>query len=155
MPPFTGASTKSIMSNASDLRFMEKRMKTLRTAVCSNPSEALLKFPRCLVSEMKFNPEGEILFAIKIAAGDMNGFDLEFPGHMRFFNKDFDYYIEADGNAMMTVERDKVGVRFQISHARYFYSVKLESRGVLRLFYIFLELLFVPKMSERLFAYRA
>jgi hypothetical protein len=134
---------------------MEKRMKILKTAIFTDYSEAPMKFPSCLISEMKFNPDGEILFSIKSASEDMNGFDPEFPGHMCFFNEDFDFYIKADGMALVTAEDEGLGIRFRILRARYFYSAKLESRGMIRLFYNFMELLFVPKMSERLYDYHA
>jgi hypothetical protein len=134
---------------------MEKKMKILNTAIFSNYSLAVFKFPSCLVSMIKFNPAGEVLFSINSLYEDMSGFDLEFPGHMRFFNKDFDYYIEAEGKASATVKGKKVEVRFRIIHAQYFYSAKLESKGLMRLDYHLMDFLVIRKMSERLYDYAA
>ena len=141
------------MINPRDVRLMEKRMKILNTALFSNYSLAVFKFPSCLVSKVKFNAEGDVLFSIGSAYEDMSGFELEFPGHMLFFNKDFDYYIEAQGKASATVKGMNVGIRFYNFHAQYFYSAKMQSKGLIRLFYNFMDFLFVRKMSERLYDY--
>jgi hypothetical protein len=143
------------MSNTHDSRFIERKIKKLNTAIFSNFSKADLKFPSCLVSELTFNMAGDVIFFIKRAYEDMSGFDPEFSGHMYFFNKDFDYYIEAEGKAFIIVSQDDIGIRFRISHAQYFYSAKMESRGVIRLFYRVIEFLFARKMSERIYDYPA
>jgi len=142
-----------IMSNKRNLRFLERKMKLLGTAIFSNYSEAVFKFPSCLVSKMKFDTAGDILFFIENAYEDMNGFDLEFPGHLYFFNKAFDYYIEAEGKATIVLKKDKTVVRFRIAYAQYFYSAKMRSRGVIRLIYTFMELLYPRKISQRLYDY--
>jgi hypothetical protein len=127
---------------------MADKMKELDTALFSNYSPAVFKFPSCLVSKMKFTAKGEVLFSIRSAYEDMNGFDPVFPGHMHFFNGAFDYYIEADGQASIAIRGDTVRVKFRIVQAQYCFTPGKNSKGLNKLFHIFMRFVFTRKMSE-------
>src|SRR5579859_6857771 len=126
---------RSNMSRSKDLHFMARKMKALDTAIFSNYSPSIFKFPSCLISKLKFSVRGDVLFFIKRAYEDMDGFDLSFPGHMHFFNSAFDYYIEADGQAIVDIRGDKVYIRFRIVQAQYYYSPGRNSKGLYKLFH--------------------
>lgn len=132
---------------------MAGKMKALNTAIFSNYSPAVFKFPSCLVTEWEFNAKGDVLFSIKSSYEDMNGFDLSFPGHMHFFNGSFDYYVEADGAATITLSDDLVCVTFRVVKAQYCYSATRNSKGISKLFHIFMEFLFAHKRSEHWYDY--
>jgi|ERR1700722_20060898 hypothetical protein len=136
------------MSAQRDFHFMAGKMKTLNTAIFSNYSPAIVRFPSCIVSEFEFNPQGDVLFSIQRTHEDMTGFDLAFPGHLHFFNRSFDYYVEADGRATIEIEGDLVWVTFRVVRAQYCYSATRSSKGLSRIFQIFLEFIFAHKRSE-------
>jgi hypothetical protein len=136
------------MSAQRDFQFMASKMKALDTAIFSNYSPAVVKFPSCLVSALEFDAQGDVLFSIPRAFEDMTGFDLTFPGHLHFFNSDFDYYVEADGRATITITEGEVGVAFRVVKAQYCYSATRNSKGLSRLFHIFMEFIFAHKRSE-------
>ena len=136
------------MSAQRDFYFMAGKMKALNTAIFSNYSPAVVRFPSCIVSELEFNPQGDVLFSIQRTHEDMTGFDLAFPGHVLFFNSAFDYYVEADGRATIEVEGDKVCVTFRVVRAQYCYSAIRNNKGLSRIFHIFLEFIFAHKRSE-------
>jgi hypothetical protein len=127
---------------------MAGKMKTLNTAIFSNYSPTVIKFPSCLVSAVEFNAQGDIQFAIQRPHEDMTGFDQAFSGHLHFFNSAFDYYVEADGRATIDIEGDQVCVTFRVVKAQYCYSATRNSKGLSRLFHIFMEFVFAHKRSE-------
>jgi hypothetical protein len=126
---------------------MARKMKALDTAIFSNYSPAVFKFPSCLVSKLKYSARGDVRFSIKRVYEDMDGFDLSFPGHMHFFNSAFDYYIEANGQATVDIRGDNVCIRFRIEQAQYCYSPGRNSKGLYRLFHNFMKFILARRMS--------
>ena len=126
---------------------MAGKMKTLNTAIFSNHSAAVVRFPGCIVSGLEFNPQGDVLFSIQRTPGDMTGFDLAFPAQLHFFNSAFDYYIQADGKATIDVQGDLVRVTFRVIRAQYCYEATPNGKGLSRIFHIFLEFIFAQKRS--------
>ena len=135
------------MSAQRDFHFMAGKMKTLNTAIFSNYGAAVVRFPSCIVSGLEFNPQGDIMFSIQRTHEDMTGFDLAFPAQLHFFNGAFDYYVEADGKATIDVLDDLVHVTFRVIRAQYCYSATRNSKGLSRIFRIFLEFIFAQKRS--------
>lgn len=128
---------------------MAGKMKALNTAIFSNYSPDTLTFPTCLVSEWEFNAQGDVIFSMKFTNEDIKSFDLAFPGHMHFFNSAFDYYVETHGTAAITLKEQLVCVAFRIVKAQYSYSARGNSKGLGKLFHIFMEFIFAQKRPER------
>ena len=128
---------------------MAGKMKALNTAIFSNYSPAAVKFPNCLISKLEFDEQGDVLFSIQRPCADMTGFELVFPGHLHFFNSAFDYYVETHGTAAITLKEQLVCVAFRIVKAQYSYSARGNSKGLGKLFHIFMEFIFAQKRPER------
>jgi hypothetical protein len=101
----------------------------------------------------EFNAQGDVLFSIKSTFENIKSIDLAFPGRMHFFNSAFDYYVEAHGTAAITLKEDLVCVAFRIVKAQYCYSARGNSKGLGKLFHIFMEFIFTQKRPERWYDY--
>jgi len=127
------------MIHDKDLHFLCGKIKQLRTAIFTNFSTALLKFPVSVVEVAATDIEGNVWFRITKPYFCIEDFEQSFPAQLHFYNKDINYRIEAHGKASIVDESEGVKsnilfnaeshgqyaiIKFRILHAEYFYYRK-------------------------------
>jgi hypothetical protein len=87
------------------MAFLNHRIKTLGTAIFSNDSRNILKFPTCLIKVLEADTKGNVWFIIRKPFDDISDFDQNCPAGLQFYNKKINYYITLSGIA--TIMADK------------------------------------------------
>ncbi len=92
----------------SDLYFdkMGDRIEKLGTAIFSNSSESVLKFPTSIIHVLCVDDNQKIWFAVPKPYADISGMEMTFPVTLHFFNKNYNYYINVDGIASIISKLD-------------------------------------------------
>jgi hypothetical protein len=117
------------MDHVTNLRLLGNKMDKLGTALFSNSSKALMRFPTSLVRLADRDDSGGVWFSLQRKYTDMSGFDRTFPGQLHFYNRAFHYRMEVEGSATIVTEAEDVLIRFQVTdaHCLYFPGKKMET----------------------------
>ena len=122
------------MTTDKNLNFISNGIKNLGTAIFSDFSTSILKFPTCVITISNIDKSGNIWFHIKKPYEDISGFDKEFSAQLQFYNKNYNYHITAHGNATIILKENELAtdqsagnetlIRLRIFNAEYCYSRK-------------------------------
>lgn len=69
--------------------FLNRQIKTLGTAIFSNDSRNILKFPTCLINVLGADTKGNVWFIVRKPFDDISDFDQNCPAGLQFYNKNF------------------------------------------------------------------
>lgn len=132
------------------LAFLSSKMQELGNALFYNFSTSVLKLPVSIISLLKVDEVGNILFAIKKPKQSLANFDKDFPAQLHFYRKGCKYHIKVHGKAVVIDEpeeinsleedikyrigREQVLVKVKILKAEYFDSEETEKAGLLTTF---------------------
>jgi hypothetical protein len=100
--------------------FRNRQIEKIGTAIFSNSSESIWRFPTCLIKEVDVDQAGYICFSVLNKYADMKSFERHFPSHLRFFNKKMNYCVEVDGHSNTSLSKNEVKIRFSVDALQYF-----------------------------------
>jgi hypothetical protein len=78
---------------------MTSQIENLKTAVFSDFSESIVKFPNSIIRIISANEDGKIWFLLPKPYLDISGIEKKFPATLRFYNKKYNYYVNVEGVA--------------------------------------------------------
>src|SRR5690349_15820961 len=83
---------------------LDQKIKTLGTAIFSNDSRNLLKFPTCLINVLDADKIGNVWFIVRKPYDDISDFDEIFPAGLQLYNRKFNYHIDLIGKATIIAD---------------------------------------------------
>lgn len=106
------------------------KIQKLKTAVFSDFSESIVKFPTSIVQVINATEDGEIWFSLPRPYPDISGLEKTFPVELHFYNKKLNYYINIQGVAELVsntnVMPDNIIRRFiYLAHGQLLLCVKM------------------------------
>ena len=78
---------------------MGGRIRKLGTAIFTDLSESVLKFPTSIIRVLSVDDHQGIWFEVPRPYVDISGMELAFPVTLHFYNKHCNYYVNVDGIA--------------------------------------------------------
>jgi hypothetical protein len=123
------------------LDFIIPRIKKLQTALFTDDSQCMLKFPISVISVAFIDDEGTIWFKIN-KRYSVDDHSNSFHCKLQFYNKGYNYFILAQGNA--SIHSNKVGlpdnvtivpgqelmIKMHIINVECFFSIKKYKKDV-------------------------
>ncbi|HVX48995.1 MAG TPA: hypothetical protein VHB48_02525 [Chitinophagaceae bacterium] len=106
-----------------DARFqlIIKNAKVLETAIFYNFSAGFVRYPAEIIVLSGINEKGALLFDISRPFYSEGGeADVAFPAQLRFYKKNAEYWLYADGSASVETANpgaERVTIIFKIEHA--------------------------------------
>lgn len=91
-----------------NLVFLQEKIQELRSALFFNTSNAVLKFPTCVVQVMKVDEAGQIWFFVNRPEQYLHEFDREFPARLNFFKKGKPFYLHMTGKAFIVTDPEEL-----------------------------------------------
>jgi hypothetical protein len=121
------------------VKFIEEKISDLKSALFFSLSDAVLKFPTCLISVLETDELGQLWFLIPKPPQFIQAFDKTFPVKLDFFRKGREYYLKIIGKAFLVNDPEEINsieclgdqvkqlarfsesilVKVRISHAEY------------------------------------
>jgi len=125
------------------IAFVEKKVRDLESALFFSMSDAVLKFPSCVVKLLEADELGQLWFLIPKPSQLIQAFDKTFPVKLDFSRKGREYYMKITGRAFVVNDPEEINttdcltdpvkemarhdetvlVRVKISHAEYIEKV--------------------------------
>jgi len=75
------------------------QIQNLSTAIFSDFSSSILKFPTSIIHVLEVSKDGKLLFELPRPYTDISGMEASFPVALHFYNKKYNYYVNVDGLA--------------------------------------------------------
>ena len=75
------------------------QIENLKTAVFSDFSESIVKFPSSIIQIISASEDGNIWFSLPKPYPDISGIEKTFPAKLCFYNKKYNYYVNVEGVA--------------------------------------------------------
>ena len=109
------------------MAFVDQKIKTLGTAIFSNDSRNILKFPTCLIYVLEADKKGNVWFIVRKPFDDISDLDENCPAGLQFYKKNCNYHIDLFGTATIIAdykEDHETLIRFSMLSAKYHYCKK-------------------------------
>lgn len=94
------------MARGNHMDFCGDRLRDLQTAIFTDFSDAVLKFPTNVISIENVDNLGNIFFRVRKPYRDTSGMSQRFFARLQFYNRKFDYYITVEGWAVIVPGED-------------------------------------------------
>lgn len=127
-----------VMITEKYFNFSGSRIKNLKTAIFSDLSTSILKFPTSIITVSRIDTSGNILFTARKPYTDMSNLKTKFFSQLQFYNKKDNYYITIRGKATIVAQKagklfdqslpasNEVLISVLIIDTEYYYSRKKE-----------------------------
>jgi hypothetical protein len=86
------------------MKFFERKILDLQTAIFSNDSRSILKLPTSVIHLSVIDEDGSLLFTASKLYQDISDMDRSFPAELQFYHKDFRYYVKVTGMAAVNTD---------------------------------------------------
>ncbi|AEW00584.1 hypothetical protein A4D02_24980 [Niastella koreensis] len=86
------------------MAFVHQKIKTLGTAIFSNDSRNILKFPTCLIYALEADEKGNVWFIVRKPFDDISDLDENCPAGLQFYNKNCNYHLDLFGTATIIAD---------------------------------------------------
>ena len=96
------------MMNTLQLQFLQKKIADIQSALFSNESDAVLKFPTTIVNALEVDDNGQIWFFMNKPSQHLQEFDREFPARLNFFKKGKDHFLHINGKAYVIYDPEEI-----------------------------------------------
>lgn len=96
------------MLTANDLDFLREKINDLQSALFFNTSNAVLKFPNCIISTLKMDEAGQVWFFVNRPEQYLHEFDREFPARLDFFRKGKRFFLHLTGKAYLVTDPEEL-----------------------------------------------
>lgn len=96
------------MTGQLPITFIQEKVKDLESALFFSMSDAVLKFPACVVKILKTDELGQLWFLIPKPSQFIHAFDKIFPVKLDFFKKGREYYLKIIGKAFLVNDPEDI-----------------------------------------------
>lgn len=134
------------MEHSSDLRFLQEKIKELRSALFFSQSTSLLRILTSIVSVLKVDDLGQMWFFVPRPRQALHEFEREFPVKLEFFRKGKPFFLHITGKAFIITDPEEINnlveeevreqakgllvlIKVKIGNADYFESPSPETVG--------------------------
>jgi hypothetical protein len=90
------------------ISFIERKVRELESALFFSLSDAVLKFPTCVIKLLEADELGQLWFLIPKPTQYIHAFDKTFPVKLDFFRKGRDYYLKIIGKASLVNDPEEI-----------------------------------------------
>ncbi len=90
------------------ITFIEEKVRDLESALFISMSDAVLKFPTCVINVLKTDELGQLWFLIPKPSQFIHAFDKIFPVKLDFFKKGREYYLKIIGRAFLVNDPEEI-----------------------------------------------
>src|SRR6478735_2118336 len=90
------------------IAFVEKKVRDLESALFFSMSDAVLKFPSCVVKLLEADELGQLWFLIPKPSQLIQAFDKTFPVKLDFSRKGREYYMKINGTAFLVQDPEEI-----------------------------------------------
>ena len=87
-----------------NLQFLQQKISDIGSALFFSESSYFLKLPVSIITVLKMDDEGQILFYINKPSQCLDAFKREFPVHLDFFRKGKKHSLKVNGTATIIGE---------------------------------------------------
>lgn len=96
------------MYNHTDLRFLQEKIKELRSALLFSEHTALLRIYTTIIHVLQLDDMGHLWFFVPRPKQALQEFDKEFPVRMEFFRKGREFYLHIKGKAFIINDPEEI-----------------------------------------------
>lgn len=90
------------------LSFIQKRIEEIRSAICYNLSESVLKLPTSIVTTLKVDEYGFVWFFVQKPVQHLSEFDHEFPVKLDYYRKGTGYFLQVTGKGFVVTDPEEM-----------------------------------------------
>jgi general stress protein 26 len=96
------------MYNHTDLRFLQEKIRDLRSALLFSEQTALLKLSTTIIHVLQLDDLGQLWFFVTRPMQALHEFDKEFPVRMEFFRKGREFFLHIKGKAFIVDDPEEI-----------------------------------------------
>ncbi|MBS1596954.1 MAG: pyridoxamine 5'-phosphate oxidase family protein [Bacteroidetes bacterium] len=90
------------------IKFLQKKIQELQSALFLTDSDSLVKMPTHVISSAEADDAGNIWFIIPKPSQHVNAFDETFSAKLDFFKKGKGFYLKVQGNATIVANKKEI-----------------------------------------------
>lgn len=96
------------MNTIQQLNFLQERIEEIGSAIFHNLSDAVLKLPDSIITNLKADEYGFVWFFVEKPNEGLQEFEKEFPVKLDFYKKGKGYYLQASGKGFVVTDPEEI-----------------------------------------------
>src|ERR1044071_6653 len=96
------------METKQQLSFLQEKIVQIGTALFFSLSDAVLRLPACVVSNLKVDEYGYVWFRVQKPNEELQAFETAFPVRLNLFRKGLNFYMQIEGNGWAVTDPEEI-----------------------------------------------
>jgi hypothetical protein len=103
------------MITQKQFHFLEEKIYDISTALFFSQSDAVLKYPPCIINIFRIDDHGQLWFLTPRPRQNVSEFEHAFISKMHFYKKGKNFYLQIEGRAFIVNDPEEVNCLSDIS----------------------------------------